>query len=123
MFPGWQTASLLVTVSLASALSGCGGSNAVRSDPGSTCVNNAVSGSGQYRNEVSIRVNVSNPATHPALYSVRMDLTTSGSAPPVQLTITGSVASHASALLARKVLTAGPVQACHVDRIVQLRQS
>ena len=110
-------------VGLAGALSGCGGSNAVRSDPGSSCVNNALSGSGQYRNEVSVRVDVSNPATHRALYSVRLDLTTSGSAPPVQLTITGSVASHASATLARKVLTTGPVQACHVDRIVRLGPS
>ena len=123
MLPGWRTAGLLVIVGLAGTLSGCGSSNAVRSDPGSTCINNAVSGSGQYRNEVSIRVNVSNPAAHPARYSVRMNLTTSGSAPPVQLTITGSVASNAHAVLARKVLTTGPVQACHVDRIVRLGQS
>jgi hypothetical protein len=107
---------------LAAALSGCGGSNAVRSDPGSSCVNNAVSGSGQYRNEVSVRVTVSNPAMHPALLSVRMDLAASGSAPPVQVTIAGSVASHASAVLARKVLTVGPVQTCHVVRIVRLGQ-
>jgi hypothetical protein len=110
-------------VGLAGALSGCGGSDGVRSDPGSSCINNALSGSGQYRNEVSVRVNVSNSATHRALYSVRVDLSTKGSAPPVQLTITGSVASHASAVLARKVLTTGPVQVCHVDRIVRLGPS
>lgn len=117
---GWRTAGLLVMVGLAAVLSGCGGSAGVRSDPGSSCANNAVSGSGQYRNEVSVRVNVSNPATYRARYSVRVDLTTGGSAPPVQLTITGSVASHASVTLARKVLTTGPVQTCHVDRIVRL---
>ncbi len=123
MFPGWRTASLLVMVGLAVALSGCSGSAGVRSDPGSSCVNIAVSGSGQYRNEVSVKVNVSNRATHRALYSVRMDLTTSGSAPPAQLTITGSVPSNGSAVLARKMLTTGPVQACHVDRIVRLGPS
>jgi hypothetical protein len=123
VFPGWRTASLLVIAGLAGALGGCGASNAVRSDPGSSCVNNAVSDSGQYRNEVSVRITVSNPATHQALYAVHMDLTTSGSAPPVHLTITGSVASHASAVLARKVLTTSPVQACHVDRIVRLGPS
>lgn len=110
-------------VGLAGALSGCGSSAGVRSDPGSSCVNIAVSGSGQYRNEVSVKVNVSNPATQRAFYSVRMDLTTSGSAPPAQLTITGSVPSHGSAVLARKMLTTGPVQACHVDRIVRLGPS
>jgi hypothetical protein len=123
VFPGWRTASLLVVIGLAAVLSGCGGSNGVKADPGSSCANIAVSGSGQYRNEVSVKVNVSNPAAHPALYSVRMDLTTSGSAPPAQLTITGSVPSHGSAVLARKMLTTGPVQVCHVDRIVRLGPS
>lgn len=123
VLPNWRRSSLLVMVGLAAALSGCGGSNTVRSDPGSTCVNNAISGSGQYSNEVSVRVTVSNPAMHPARYSVRMDLTTGGSAPPVVFTITGSIGSHASSVLGRKVLTAGPVQACHVDRIVRLGQS
>jgi hypothetical protein len=123
VFRGWRTtAGLLVMAGLAGALSGCGSSNAVRSDPGSSCVNNAITGSGTYHNEVSVRVTVRNPATHQALYSVRVDLSTSGSAPPVQLTITGPVASHASAVLARKVLTTDPVQVCHVDRIVQLGQ-
>lgn len=123
VFPGWRTtAGLLAMAGLAGVLSGCGGSDAVRSDPGSSCVNNAITGSGQYHNEVSVRVNVSNPATHRALYSVRMDLTTTGSASPVRLTITGPVASHGSTVLARKVLTAGPVRACHVDRIVRLGQ-
>jgi hypothetical protein len=123
VFPRWRPLGLLVMVGLAGVLTGCGGSSGVRSDAGSNCVHNAISGSGQYRNEVSVRVNVSNPAAHRAFYSVRMDLTTSGSAPPVQLTITGSVASHASAVLARKMLTTGPVQTCHVDRIVRIGQS
>ena len=124
---GYRMVSLLVTVGLAGALSACGGSDAAKSAPGLSCINYALHGTSAYRNEVSVRVAVSNSTTHLAHYAVRVDLTTSrdqrGSARSVHVTINGSVASRASAVLARKVLTADRVQGCRVARIIRLGRS
>jgi uncharacterized protein (DUF58 family) len=123
----YSMAGLLVMVSLAGALGACGSSNAARSAPGLRCTNYALQGTGAYHNEVSVQVDVSNSTTHPARYAVRVDLTTSGdrpgSVPSVHVTINGSVASRASAVLARKVLTADRVQGCRVTRIIRLGRS
>ena len=113
---------------MAGALGGCGGgSNAAQSAPGLSCTNLALQGSGTYHNEVSVRVNVTNSTTHRARYAVRVDLTTNGdqpgSTPAVHVTINGSVASGASAVLARKVLTADRVQECRVARIIRLAKA
>jgi hypothetical protein len=113
---------------MACMLSGCGGgTDAAQSAPGLSCVNYALHGSGMYHNEVSIRVNVSNATTHRARYVVRVDLTSSGvqpaSGPSGHITINGSVASRASAVLARKVLTADRVQSCRVTRIIRFGRS
>ena len=122
-----RVASLLVMVGLVGALSACGGSDAAQSEPGLSCVNNALQGGGQYHNEVSVRVDVSNSTTHKARYEVRVDLTASsdppGSAPSMHVMITGPVASSASAVLARKVLTADRVRGCRVAWTVRLGQS
>lgn len=122
---GYRAAGVLVAVSMAGALGACGGgSNAAQSAPGLSCTNYALQGSGRYHNEVSVRVNVTNSTTHRARFAVRVDLTTSGappgSAPSVPVTINGSVASRASAVLARKVLTTDRVQGCRVARIIRL---
>lgn len=117
---GYRAASVLVAVSMAGALGACGGgSNAAQSAPGLSCTNYALQSSGTYHNEVSVRVNVTNSTTHRARFAVRVDLTTSG-AQPGSVTINGSVASRASAVLARKVLTTDRVQGCRVARIIRL---
>ena len=119
---GYRAAGVLA-VSLAGALSACGGgSNAAQSAPGLSCTNLAVQGSGTYHNEVSVRVNVKNSTTHRARYAVRVDLTT-GADQPTPVTIHGSVASGASAVLARKVLTTDRVQECRVARIIRLART
>jgi hypothetical protein len=113
----------LVAAGLAGALTACGGSNAAQSAAGLSCLNYALQGSGQYHNEVSVRVHVKNSTTHLARYTVRVDLTGSGDssgAAPVHVMITGSVASGASAVLARRVLTTDRVQACRVAWITPL---
>jgi hypothetical protein len=124
----YRMAGLLVAAGLAGTLSACGGgSDAAQSAPGLSCVNYALQGSGAYHNEVSVKVNVRNATTHRARYVVRVDLTSSGgqpaSGPSGHVTINGSVASHASAVLARKVLTADRVQSCRVSRIIRLGRS
>jgi hypothetical protein len=116
-------AGFLVAAGLGGTLTACGGSNAAQSAPGLSCLNYALQGSGQYHNEVSVRVHVTNSTTHLARYTVRVDLTGSGSSPgaaPVHVMITGSVASGASAVLGRRVLTTDRVQACRVARITPL---
>ena len=125
---GYRPVSLLVAVTLAGALSACGGSSSVRSSPGVTCTNYALYGAGSYHNEVSVRVEVSNSTAHPARYAIAVELTTSshggsGGASSARVTIRGSVPSHASAELGRKVLTAGPVQRCRAARITRLSRS
>ena len=120
-----RMAALLVASGLAGTLSACGGgSDAAQSAPGLSCVNYALQGSGVYHNEVSVRVDVRNATTHRARFVVRVDLTSSGGQPASgHVTINGSVASRASAVLARKVLTADRVQSCRVSRIIRLGRS
>jgi hypothetical protein len=119
--------SLLAAVALAGALSSCGSSNSAQSAPGLSCINYALHGAGKYHNEVSVRVKVSNSTTHLARYVVEVALTAShdgpGDAPSTHVTIHGSVASHTSAELGRKVLTADAVRRCRVTRITQRRRS
>jgi hypothetical protein len=123
---GYRVAGVLITIGLAGALTACGGSDAAQSAPGLSCINYALTGSGQYHNEVSVRVHVSNSTTHLARYTVRVDLSArsdpSGSA-PVHVMITGSIASNVSAVLARRVLTADRVQSCRVAWIVPTGRS
>jgi hypothetical protein len=124
---GYRPASLLVAVTLASALSACGSSSSVLSGPGISCANYALQGTGRYHNETSVRVQVSNSTTHSARYAVEVILTAShdgpGAAPATHVTIHGSIASHASAELSRKVLTAHAVRRCRVTRITRLKRS
>lgn len=124
---GSRTAGLLITLAVAAVLSGCSSSNVAQSAPGLRCTNYALQGTGQYHNEVSVKVTVTNSTTQAARYLVRVDLNpssdASASASSANVTITGSVASRRSAVLARRVLTADPVQACRVAKIVRLGQS
>ena len=124
---GARIAGLLAAIALGGGLSACSSSSDVaQSAPGLRCVNYALQGSGQYHNEVAVKVNVTNPTTQTASYTVRVGLTASsdppGSPPSDSVTITGSVASHRSVVLARRVLTTDRVQACRVDRVVRLGQ-
>ncbi len=127
VLPGYRMTPLLVAVTLASVLSGCGSTGSVVSGQGIRCSNYALQDSGRFRNEVSVRVKVSNSTAHPARYAVDVALTWShgeqGDAAAAHVTIHGSVASHASAELGRKVLTAGPVRRCRVTRISRLGRS
>ena len=124
MLLGYRLTPLLLAVMLAGVLSACGSSDSVVSGQGIRCGNYALQGSGKFRNEVSVRVKVSNPTAHPARYAVDVALTWGhdehGDAAAARVTIHGSVASHASAELARKVLTARPIRRCRVTRITRL---
>jgi hypothetical protein len=123
----YRLVSLLVAVALAGALSACGGSASALPAGSVSCTNYALHGAGKYHNEVSVRVEVSNSTAHPARYAVDVALTAGRGAPAdaasAHVTIRGSVASHASAELGRKVLTAGPDQRCRVIRITRLSRS
>jgi hypothetical protein len=124
---GYRMVRFLVIAALAGALSACGGSDAAQSAPGLSCVNYTLHGAGAYRNEVSVRVDVRNSTTHRARFVLRVDLTTGDGQPASgtsrHVTINGSVAPGASAVLARKVLTADRVQGCRVSRIIRLGRS
>lgn len=124
---GHRLAALLAAVTVAGALSSCGNSDAAQSAPGLSCTNYALHGTGKYHDEVSVSVKVSNSTTHVASYAIDVALTAShggpGDPPATHVTIHGSVASHASAELSRKVLTAGPVQRCRLTRTTRLSGS
>jgi hypothetical protein len=124
---GYRLAALLAAVTVAGALSSCGGSDSAQSAPGLSCTNYALHGTGKYHDEVSVSVKVSNSTTHLARYAIDVALTAShdgpGDAPSTHVIIHGSVASHASTELSRKVLTADPVQRCRVTRTTRLSGS
>jgi hypothetical protein len=123
MLRGYRLVCSLVAVTLAGALSACGGSTSVQSSPGVTCSNYPLHGAGKYHNEASIRVEVSNSTAYPAHYAIDVDLTAGqdgpGDAPATNVTIRGSLASHASGELDRKVLTGDPIQRCRIIRILR----
>lgn len=127
MLLGYRLTPLLVAVTLASVLSACGSSNSVVSGQGIRCSNYALQSSGKFRNEVSVRVKVSNSTAHPARYAIDVALAGSqgehGDAAATRVTIHGSVASHASAELSRKVLTARAIRRCRVTRTTRLGRS
>jgi hypothetical protein len=128
MFRGNRLVSSLVAASLAGgALSACGSSDSAQSGPGLSCTNYALHGTGNYHNEVSVQVKVSNSAPRPARYAVDVTLTAGHDGPQdaaaTRVTIYGWVPSHASSELGRKVLTAGTVQSCRVTGITQLGPS
>jgi hypothetical protein len=125
---GYGLAACLVAVILASALTACGGgSTSVQSSAGVSCSNYPLHGTGKYRNEETIRVEVSNSAAYPVRYAIDVDLTTGQGGPSdasvTYATIRGSLASHASGELGRKVLTVDPIQRCQVTRITRQRES
>lgn len=121
---GYRLTSSLVALILAGALSACGSSTSVQASPGVSCSNFPLNGTGKYHNEESVRVEVSNSTAHSARYAIDVDLTAShdgpGDAPTTMVvTIHGSLASHASGELGRKLLTGDPIQRCRVTRITQ----
>jgi ABC-type glycerol-3-phosphate transport system substrate-binding protein len=118
---GKGLACVLIALAAVSGLSACGSSGPASASSGLSCSNYALHGTGQYHNEESVRVQVSNSTAHAALYAVDVTLTGSsgGQAKSFStlVTVSGAVASHQSGLLGRKVLTTGPVQRCRVTRI------
>jgi len=124
---GYSLVSVLVAVGAASLLSACGSSGPASASPGLTCSNYALHGAGVYRNEESVRIEVSNSTAHAALYAIDVTLTgkADGTAKPsaTLVTVSGAVASHASGLLGRKVLTTEPIQQCRVTRITSQSES
>jgi hypothetical protein len=121
---GYRLAGFLVAISLASVLSACGGSNSVQSSAGVSCNNYSLHGAGKYRNEETIRVEVNNSTAYPVRYAIDVDLTAAKDGPSdTYVTISGSLASHASGELGRKVLTEDPIQRCQVIHITRQSQS
>jgi hypothetical protein len=123
----YSLASVLAAVAAACTLSACGSSGPASASPGLTCSNYALHGTGNYRNEESVRVEVSNSTAHAAMYAIDVALTGSrdGAAKgsSTLVTVSGAVAPHASGLLGRKVLTAGPIQRCRVTHISSQSES
>jgi hypothetical protein len=121
---GYRRASLVAAFILMGTVSACGGnSNAAQSAPGLSCVNYALHGSGKFHNELSVRVKIHNSASQSARYAVAVDLTTSQGATAggdSHVMIYGSVASRASAELARKVLTTDTVQRCRLTKVSRI---
>jgi hypothetical protein len=124
---GYALVGSLVAVALAGALSACGGSTSVQSSPGASCSNYPLHGAGSYHNEASIHVEVSNATAYPARYAIDVTLTAAhdgpGGASAVHVTIHGSLGSHASGELGRKVLTADLIQRCQVTGITRQSES
>jgi len=125
---GYGLVSALVAVTLVGVLSACGGgSTSVQSSAGVSCSNYPLHGTGKYRNEETIRVDVNNSTAYPARYAIDVDLTAGQDGPAgasaTYVTIRGSLASHASGELGRKVLTEGAIQRCRVTRITRQVQS
>jgi hypothetical protein len=125
---GYGLVGCLAAVTLAGTLSACGGGPApVQSSPGASCSNYPLHGAGSYHNEASIHVEVSNATSHPARYAIDVTLTAakdaSGAAPSMHVTIHGSLGSHASGELGRKVLTADLIQRCQVTSITRQSES
>jgi hypothetical protein len=125
---GYGLVSGLVAVTLASALSACGGgSTSVQSSAGVSCSNYPLHGTGKYRNEETIRVEVNNSTASPARYAIDVDLTAGQGGPAgasaTHVTIRGSLASHAVGELGRKVLTEDAIRRCQVTRITRQSQS
>jgi hypothetical protein len=89
-------------------------------------VNYALHGSGRFHNELAVQVKVENSTSRPARYAVDVDLTISPGAAAgshSHVTIYGSVASRASAELARKVLTTDKVQRCRLTKVSRIELS
>jgi hypothetical protein len=124
---GYGLVGCLAAVTLAGTLSACGGAAPVQSSPGASCSNYPLHGAGSYHNEASIRVEVSNATAHPARYAIDVTLTAaknaSGGASSMHVTIHGSLGSHASGELGRKVLTADLIQRCQVTSITRQSES
>jgi len=124
MLRGYRLAGSIAAVTTVGALTACGGGPAAaQSGPGLNCSNYSLHGGGSYHNEASIHVKVTNSTARRARYTVDVDLTAahggSGHTPAVHVTIYGSLASHTSGELGRKVLTGDPIQSCRLVRIQQ----
>jgi hypothetical protein len=118
---------LLLAVVLAGAVSGCGHSGSAAAGKsgvsGVSCTSYALAASGKYRDEVSVKVQVSNTATRAARYAIDVEVESSSpkaaSDPSAQVTVSGSVAPRSSAELGHKVLTSGPVKRCRVTQVTR----
>lgn len=125
---GYSLVSVLVAAAAASLLSACGSSGPASASPGLTCSNYVLHGTGNYRNEESVRIEVTNSSAHAALYAIDVTLTgkgngTSKASTTTLVMVSGAVASHASGLLGRKVLTTEPIQQCRVTHITSQSES
>jgi len=118
----YSLVSVLVAIAAASLLSGCGSSGPASASPGLTCSNYALHGTGNYRNEESVRIQVTNSSAHATVYAIDVTLTGKGEGATL-VTVSGAVASHASGLLGRKVLTTEPIQQCRVTHITSQSES
>jgi hypothetical protein len=108
----------LTAAALASTVSACSDPPPKTAASDVSCTNYAIHASGNYHDEVWVRVNVSNSTTHPARYAIEVDLSVgnsqAGAGLTRQVTISGLVAAKTSAELGRKVLTTDAVKRCRV---------
>jgi len=118
-----RLASPLAAVILVGAATACGGGSASTTSASSvSCANYALHGTGKYRDEVLVRVSVSNTTSAGGHYVIDVDLTGSdppGAAPDTHVTITGLVPAGSSAVLSRKVLATSQVQHCQITRLTR----
>ena len=111
----------LVAGLLAGGVSACSDSPATTKASGVSCTNYAIHASGEYHDEVWVRVDVSNATTQPRHYAVEVALSVRSSQPEsaaaTNVTVSGLVAANTSTELGRKVLTTDVVQRCRVTRL------
>jgi hypothetical protein len=119
----YRLTGLLVMVTLAGAMSACGGSSgpAPAGAPAVSCTNYAIHAHGKYDNEVSVRVKVRNSTARAAQYAINVEMSAShprhADAHLTEVTINGSAASGTSVELGHKMLTSDPVKRCRITKV------
>ena len=116
-------AGLLVAGILITGAAGCGSSPSGKATgPSVTCTSFPIHGTGTYHDEVQVQVEVSNRTGSPADYQAEVIITLAGEAAangPMHVMVSGLVPAGSSAVLSRKVLTAGKALHCTVGKLSQ----
>jgi hypothetical protein len=105
----------------AGMLTSCADSSHVGATASVTCSSYAIHGSGTFRDEIWVRVQVANRTSQPAHYTVDVELNLvhadPGAVSSTNATVSGLVSANSSAELGRKVLTTDAVSQCRIVRV------
>jgi len=113
------TAALIATAMITS----CADSSHAGATSRVTCNSYAIHGSGAFRDEIWVRVQIANRTSQPVHYTVDVELTLQSAEPSAASStdaiVSGLVAANSSAELGRKVLTTDAVSQCRIARVTQ----